>query len=79
MIYNDPCGRHGGYEWPQFSIHRGDLQMVLLAAFIERAGADRVVTNHRCTGVEQDDSGATAHFEHTATGAKLPSQRGSVS
>jgi 2-polyprenyl-6-methoxyphenol hydroxylase-like FAD-dependent oxidoreductase len=52
--------------------------MVLLAAFIGRAGADRVVTNHRCTGIEQDDSGATAHFEHTATGAKLPPQRGSV-
>jgi 5-methylphenazine-1-carboxylate 1-monooxygenase len=31
LIYNDPCGRYGGYEWPMFSIHRGDLQMVLLA------------------------------------------------
>ena len=39
--------------------------MVLLEAFVARAGADRIVTGHRCTGVEQDDSGATAHFEHT--------------
>ena len=54
LIYNDPCGLHAGYQWPQFSIHRGDLQMVLLEAFIARAGADRVVTAHRCTGVEQD-------------------------
>ena len=30
LIYNDPRGRYGGYEWPMFSIHRGDLQMVLL-------------------------------------------------
>ena len=30
--------------------------MVLLDAFIARAGADRVVTNHRCIGVEQDDA-----------------------
>src|SRR5262245_27696322 len=72
LIYSDPCGRYAGYEWPQFSIHRGDLQMVLLKAFIERAGADRVVTNHRCTGIEQDANGATAHFEHPATREKLP-------
>jgi 2-polyprenyl-6-methoxyphenol hydroxylase-like FAD-dependent oxidoreductase len=78
LIYSDPCGRHAGYQWPQFSIHRGDLQMVLLAATIERLGADRIVTAHRCVGVEQDDTGATAHFEHIATTEKLPSQRGAV-
>jgi len=78
LIYNDPCGRYAGYEWPQFSIHRGDLQMVLLAAFVQRVGADRVVTAHRCTGVEQDDSGATAHFEHTLTRETLSSRRGTI-
>ena len=78
LIYNDPCGRYAGYEWPQFSIHRGDLQMVLLEAFVQRVGADRVVTAHRCTGVEQDDNGATAHFEHTLTGDKLSPRRCSV-
>jgi 2-polyprenyl-6-methoxyphenol hydroxylase-like FAD-dependent oxidoreductase len=78
LIYADPCGRHAGYEWPQFSIHRGDLQMVLLNAFIERAGAEAVMTGHRCIAVEQDDSGATAHFEHTATRERLPSQRSSI-
>ena len=78
LIYNDPCGRYGGYEWPQFSIHRGDLQMVLLKAFVERAGADRVVTGHRCFGVDQDEAGATAHFENPATREKLPSQRGAA-
>src|SRR5256885_5830083 len=36
LIYSDPCGRHAGYEWPQFCIHRGDLQMVLLDAVVER-------------------------------------------
>ncbi len=78
LIYNDPSGLHAGYQWPQFCIHRGDLQMVLLKAFVARAGAGRVVTNHRCTGVEQDAGGATAHFEHGATNEKLPSQRGSI-
>ena len=78
LIYRDPCGRYAGYEWPQFSIHRGDLQMVLLDTFIARAGADRLITGVRCTGVEQDDRGATAHFENTQTKEQLPSQRGII-
>jgi 2-polyprenyl-6-methoxyphenol hydroxylase-like FAD-dependent oxidoreductase len=78
FIYSDPSGRYGGYEWPHFSIHRGDLQMVLLKAFRERAGADRLVTGWRCIGFEQDATGATLHFEHSVTRLKLPSQRADV-
>jgi 2-polyprenyl-6-methoxyphenol hydroxylase-like FAD-dependent oxidoreductase len=78
FIYSDPSGRYGGYDWPQFSIHRGDLQMLLLEAFLERAGAKAVITGHRCTGVEQDATGATAHFESTETRTPLPSYRGDI-
>ena len=78
LIYRDPCGRHAGYDWPMFSIHRGDLQMVLHAAFVARAGSDRIVTGARCIGVEQNDDGATAHLEHTLTKQKLPSRHGDV-
>ncbi len=78
LIYRDPSGRHAGYDWPMFSIHRGDLQMVLHAAFAARAGSDRIVTSARCTGVEQNDQGATVHFEHTLTKQNLPSQRGDI-
>src|SRR3954447_3835046 len=28
LIYQEPLGRAAGYDHPQFSIHRGDLQMV---------------------------------------------------
>src|SRR5947209_45883 len=55
LIYQEPLGRAAGYEHPQFSIHRGDLQMVLLDAFCARAGRDRLNTNHHCAGVEQDE------------------------
>ena len=48
-IYNEPAGRFAGYDVPQFSIHRGDLQMVLLDAFVARAGDDKVVLGHSCT------------------------------
>jgi 2-polyprenyl-6-methoxyphenol hydroxylase-like FAD-dependent oxidoreductase len=64
LIYQEPLGRGAGYEHPQFSIHRGDLQMVLLEAFKSRAGADRILTNHHCVGVEQDDHGVTLRFSN---------------
>ena len=76
FIYSEPAGRYAGYDVPQFSIHRGDLQMVLLDAFIARAGADRVVTGWRCTGVDPDTG--VAHFEDSASGKPLEPQRGSV-
>ena len=38
------------------------LQMVLLDAFIERAGADKVITGWRCTRVEHDESGGDRTF-----------------
>jgi 2-polyprenyl-6-methoxyphenol hydroxylase-like FAD-dependent oxidoreductase len=78
FIYSDPSGRFAGYEWPQFSIHRGDLQKTLLQAFIERAGADSVVTGHRCTKVDQDANGATARFEDPVTREALPPQHGDI-
>jgi 2-polyprenyl-6-methoxyphenol hydroxylase-like FAD-dependent oxidoreductase len=50
--------------------------MVLLKAFIERAGADRVVTGQRCTGV--DAEAGVAHFVDTLTGQRRADQRGDV-
>jgi len=73
LIYNDPSGLNAGYAWPQFSIHRADLQKVLYRAFIQRAGTDKIVFGHRCTHVDQDESKATAHFQDAKTGAALPS------
>jgi 5-methylphenazine-1-carboxylate 1-monooxygenase len=62
LIYTEPAGEAAGYPWPQFSIHRGDLQETLLAAVIERLGPDAVVTGHRATGIEQTEDGVTVHF-----------------
>ena len=76
MIYQEPLGRAAGYDHPQFSIHRGDLQMVLLDAFRARAGSDRLVTNHHCTGVEQDESGVSVHFSDGPGGANRSTVRG---
>jgi 5-methylphenazine-1-carboxylate 1-monooxygenase len=76
LIYQEPLGRAAGYEHPQFSIHRGDLQMVLLDAFRARAGADRLITNHHCVGIEQDDAGVRVSFSDGPGGANRSVVRG---
>jgi 2-polyprenyl-6-methoxyphenol hydroxylase-like FAD-dependent oxidoreductase len=78
LVYSEPLGRHAGYDWPQFSIHRGDLQTLLLEACRQRIGAERVFTGWRCVRAEQDAEGVTIRFEHPATGEALPPQRGGV-
>ena len=78
LVYSEPCGRHAGYDTPQFSIHRGDLQVVLLDACRARIGAERIATGWRCARVEQDGNGVTAHFTDPETGRALAPQHGSV-
>src|SRR5262249_37692767 len=43
-IWSEPRGYEAGYRWPQYSIHRGRLQMVLLDAVQRRMGRDAVRT-----------------------------------
>jgi 5-methylphenazine-1-carboxylate 1-monooxygenase len=76
LIYQEPLGRAAGYDHPQFSIHRGDLQMVLLDAFRARAGGDRLVTNRHCIAVEQDATGVSVQFSDGHGGANRNAVRG---
>jgi len=62
LIYKEPLGRRAGYPWPQFSIHRGDLQAVLLDAVKARIGAERIHLGWHCLGFEQDASGVRLLF-----------------
>ncbi len=71
-ILTDPLGLAAGHTTPQYSIHRGDLQQVLIDAFVERAGSDRLVLDAGCTGYTQDGGGLRVHFERTSTGTALP-------
>lgn len=72
LIYREPVGLAAGYETPQFSIHRGDLQDVLLRAVATRLGPACVVTDAACTGVEQAAGGVTVRLARASTGDALP-------
>jgi len=76
-IYSEPLGRFAGYAWPQFSIHRGDLHAVLLAAALERLGPGRVFTGWRCSAVASDAGGVTASFTGPG-GERLDDVRGAI-
>lgn len=62
-IYSETRGRLAGYNWPQYSVHRGKLQMLLYRLVIERLGADAVVTGHRVTGYQNTADGVHATIQ----------------
>jgi len=51
-VYSEPAGRWAGHDAPQLSIHRADLQAVLLDAVRERIGAYRIVKGRACVAVD---------------------------
>ncbi len=51
-IWEEPRGLWAGYAWPQYSVHRGALQMMLYNALLQRAGSDCVETGTRAVGFE---------------------------
>lgn len=61
-IWREPRGTDAGFEYPQFSIHRGRLQGVIYQAVRSRLGESRIHTGHRLGAFKQDDAGVTAYF-----------------
>jgi 2-polyprenyl-6-methoxyphenol hydroxylase-like FAD-dependent oxidoreductase len=66
LIHQEDCGRHGGYEWPHFSIHRADLHEAIFEVVQARLGNDAVAMGRKCVHVDQDPRGVTVHFEEGA-------------
>jgi 2-polyprenyl-6-methoxyphenol hydroxylase-like FAD-dependent oxidoreductase len=75
-ILSEPRGMHAGYAVPQFSIHRGEFQMLLLSAVKERLGEDTLHLNHALTGFDQTDESITARFSQRKDG--MPAEISSV-
>lgn len=68
-IWREPRGLQAGYPLPQFSVHRGQFQMLLAQTVRERLGADAIVTGMALEAAEQDADGATAVFRRRADGS----------
>jgi 5-methylphenazine-1-carboxylate 1-monooxygenase len=64
LIYREPLGKRAGYAHPQFSIHRGDLQAILLDAVKAKLGADRLHLGWHLSSFEQDEKQVTLKFRN---------------
>ncbi len=60
-IWVEPRGAAAGYDWPQYSIHRGQLQMLLFRALTDRAGLDSIVCGARVRSATPVVDGVRLH------------------
>jgi 5-methylphenazine-1-carboxylate 1-monooxygenase len=71
LVWSESRGSSAGYNWPQYSIHRGQLQMLLLRAARERIGSANIRTGLSLAAFEQGGQRVTASLHDTASGAVL--------
>src|SRR5690348_10140124 len=76
-IWSEPRGLEAGYKWPQFSIHRGTLQQILLDAATSRLGSENILTSHHLSNWTETDHGVRAEFVDRTTG-KAGSHEGAL-
>lgn len=61
-IWTEPRGLHAGYDWPQYSVHRGLLHLMLYESLVERAGPSCVETGWTATGFDNEPDAAVLHL-----------------
>ena len=69
LIYSEKRGVEAGYNWPQYSIHRGQLQLMLWKTLRARIGAANVRDGQRLVGFQQDGKRVSATFRDAGSGA----------
>jgi 2-polyprenyl-6-methoxyphenol hydroxylase-like FAD-dependent oxidoreductase len=77
-IYSEPRGRFAGYPYPELGIHRGRLHRILYEAACERLGAERIVLDRECVGVEQDGRGVSLRLRESSSGREMEPVRGDI-
>lgn len=77
-IWSEPRGRFAGYNWPQYSIHRGRMQMLLLHALVERAGSDVIQRGAAVSDWRETAEGVEITLTDRASGAQTGTAEGRV-
>ena len=67
-IWGFASGLNIGYRWPQYSIHRGELQMILLDAVRARLGVDAVRVGTVFSEFTESPSGVRVHVRDRRSG-----------
>ncbi len=74
-VHAEARGVWAGYKWPQYSIHRGELQMMLLKAVRERLGTDAVETGAAVVSFSEDADGVAVQVKR---GGAVATEQGAV-
>ncbi len=75
-IWGFASGRNIGYRWPQYSIHRGELQMILLAAVRDRLGPGAVRTGTAFVSFAESSAGVTVRVrDRSRSRSRAPTRR----
>jgi 2-polyprenyl-6-methoxyphenol hydroxylase-like FAD-dependent oxidoreductase len=77
LIHSEPRGLAARYRWPQISIHRGALQLLLLRAVRERIGDENLRIGARFIDFEQRGGSVRARFNDRENGSEL-SEEGDI-
>jgi 2-polyprenyl-6-methoxyphenol hydroxylase-like FAD-dependent oxidoreductase len=64
-VWSEARGIEAGYRWPQYSVHRGELEMMLYRAAVERLGPEAIVTGHSVTGYEHSIGGVHVELQRS--------------
>ncbi len=75
QIWQEPRGLAAGYQWPQISIHRGALQMLLRDAAAAQLGTEQIRTGHHLAAFTQRGDGTVeARFVDRRSGAPVATE-----
>ncbi len=77
-VWQEKRGTDAGFDYPQFSIHRGRLQKALYDAVLKELGPDSVKTGLKLAGFMQNEGGVTVHFTDSLYGLSSVTVKGEV-
>lgn len=77
-VWSELRGAYAGFEFPQYSIHRGRLQKIIFDAALAELGAGAIKTGLRLQGFAQNEGGVVAHFVDSRSGLSSETVRADV-
>lgn len=77
-IWQEPRGEFAGYHWPQFSIHRGIFQMILLDAVKRQLGESCIHTGYHLLRCESRAECVEASFVNKETNELIATVEGDI-
>ena len=78
FFWSEPRGKHAGYRWPQFSIHRGHFQVLLWEEAMRVLGPDKLHANAHLQDYEDLGDQVKVTFVEKESGEHLAEVVGDI-